>query len=116
MARESIVSSSGRVGSSRLRQRPGVEGCSGLTRPLERPHNPRVRFPRFPHPLTLLVGAVLVAALASHLLPAGEYDRRDDPTTGRRVVVSGTYHAVSPRPVRAFQVVVAIPRGMCVAG
>ena len=32
---------------------------------------------RFPHPLTLLVGCVLVAALASHVLPPGEYDRRD---------------------------------------
>ncbi len=71
-----------------------------------------MRFPRFPHPLTLLVGAVLVAALASHLLPPGEYDRRDDPTTGRRVVVPGTYHAVPPRPVSAFQALVAIPRGL----
>jgi len=71
-----------------------------------------VRFPRFPHPLTLLVGAVLVAALASHLLPAGEYDRRDDPASGRRVVVPGTYHVVPPRPVSTFQALVAIPRGL----
>jgi len=67
---------------------------------------------RFPHPLTLLVGCVLVAALASHVLPPGEYDRRDDPATGRRVVVPGTYHPVPPRPVSAFQALVAIPRGM----
>ena len=67
---------------------------------------------RFPHPLTLLVGCVLVAALASHVLPPGEYDRRDDAATGRRVVVPGTYHAVAPRPVTAVQALVAIPRGM----
>ena len=67
---------------------------------------------RFPHPLTLLVGCVLVAALASHVLPPGEYDRRDDPATGRRVVVPGTYHPIPPRPVSAFQALVAIPRGM----
>jgi len=67
---------------------------------------------RFPHPLTLLVGAVFVAALASHVLPPGEYERRDDPATGRRVVVPGTYHAVPPRPVSAFDTLVAIPRGM----
>src|SRR5437667_249954 len=60
----------------------------------------------------LLVGCVLVAALASHVLPPGEYDRRDDPATGRRVVVPGTYHPVPPRPVSAFQALVAIPRGM----
>ncbi len=67
---------------------------------------------RFPHPLTLLCGCVLMAAAASHVLPAGEYDRRDDPATGRRVVVAGTYHAVAAAPVGPFQAVVAIPRGM----
>jgi uncharacterized ion transporter superfamily protein YfcC len=67
---------------------------------------------RFPHPLTLLCGCVLLAAAASHVLPAGEYDRRDDPATGRRVVVAGTYHAVPTRPVGLFQAVVAVPRGM----
>lgn len=67
---------------------------------------------RFPHPLTLMCAGVLLAALASHVLAPGEYDRREDPTTGRRIVVPGTYHAVSPRPVGPFQAMVAIPRGM----
>jgi uncharacterized ion transporter superfamily protein YfcC len=67
---------------------------------------------RFPSPLTLLVGCVLVAAILSHLLPAGRFDRREDPGTGRSVVVAGTYHEVPPAPVGAFQAVVAIPRGM----
>src|SRR6266852_4437420 len=43
---------------------------------------------------------------------AGEYDRRTDPTTGRSVVVAGTYHPVPPRPVGPLQALVAIPRGM----
>jgi uncharacterized ion transporter superfamily protein YfcC len=67
---------------------------------------------RFPHPLILLCGCVLLAAAASHVLPPGEYDRRDDPATGRRVVIAGTYHAVPPRSVGPFQALVAIPRGM----
>ena len=67
---------------------------------------------KFPHPLTLLCGCVLLAAVASHVLPAGQYDRRDDPATGRRIVVAGTYHSVAARPVGAFQTLVAIPRGM----
>jgi uncharacterized ion transporter superfamily protein YfcC len=54
----------------------------------------------------------LLAAAASHVLPSGEYDRRDDPAAGRRVVVAGTYHPVPPRPVGPFQALVAIPRGM----
>ena len=59
-----------------------------------------------------MCGCVLLAAAASHVLQAGEYDRRDDPATGRRVVVAGTYHVVAARPVGPFQAVVAIPRGM----
>ncbi len=66
----------------------------------------------FPHPLTLLCGCVLLAAGASHVLPPGQYDRRDDPVTGQRIVVAGTYHAVAARPVGPFQMLVAIPRGM----
>jgi uncharacterized ion transporter superfamily protein YfcC len=59
-----------------------------------------------------MCGCVLLAAVASHVLPSGEYDRRDDPVTARQVVVAGTYHTVAPRPVGAFQALVAIPRGM----
>jgi uncharacterized ion transporter superfamily protein YfcC len=67
---------------------------------------------RFPHPLALLTGCILVAAICSYLLPAGQYDRREDPVTGRQVVVAGTYHPVPQRPVGAFEALVAIPAGM----
>ena len=65
-----------------------------------------------PHPLALLVGCVLVAAALSWVLPAGRYERRDDPATGRSVVVPGTYAPVSPQPVGPFQALVAIPKGI----
>ncbi len=67
---------------------------------------------RFPHPLVLLSGAVLVAAAASWVVPAGQYDRVEDEVTGRTVVVSGTYHAVESAPVGLFDAFVAMPRGM----
>lgn len=66
----------------------------------------------FPHPLTLLTCCVLLAAVLSHILPAGRYDRASDPVTGRSVVVAGTYHAVPSAPVGAFETLVAIPRGL----
>jgi uncharacterized ion transporter superfamily protein YfcC len=65
-----------------------------------------------PHPLVLLTGCVILAALASYVLPAGEFDRRDDEATGRSVVVAGTYHEVEPNPVNLFDAIVALPRGM----
>src|SRR4051812_31243675 len=57
------------------------------------PIMPPTRF-RLPHPVVLLGAAVAMAAVLTWLLPAGEYDRRDDPATGRRIVVAGTYHRV----------------------
>ena len=66
---------------------------------------------RLPPPFVLLLGAVAVAAVATWIVPSGEYDRRDDAATGRRVVVAGTYHPVPSSPVSAFAAAVAVPRG-----
>ena len=66
----------------------------------------------FPHPLTLLVACTLLAAAASYVVPAGEYERREDPATGRKVAVAGTYHRVPQHPVGPFAAVTAIPKGM----
>jgi uncharacterized ion transporter superfamily protein YfcC len=67
---------------------------------------------RFPHPLALLVGCILIAAALSHVLPAGRFERREDPATGRSVVIAGTYQRVAPAPVSGFDAIVAIPKGM----
>ncbi len=67
---------------------------------------------RFPNPIVLLTGCVLLAALGTWLLPTGEYERELDEATGREVVVAGTYHAVEPAPVGFFDAMVALPRGM----
>lgn len=71
---------------------------------------------RLPHPLALLTGCVLLAAAASYVLPAGEFDRQEDPVTGRTLVVPGTYQSVQPSPVNLFEAMVALPRGMAEAG
>jgi len=70
---------------------------------------------KLPHPvLLLLIGTALAAAL-TWLVPAGEFDRHDDPATGRRVVVAGTYHPVPAAPVTPFAAAVAVPRGFVAA-
>src|SRR2546430_10764581 len=70
---------------------------------------------RLLHPLVLLGSAVAVAAVLTWILPAGQYDRRDDPDTGRRIVVAGTYHSVERAPVGPFAAALAIPRGFIAA-
>jgi uncharacterized ion transporter superfamily protein YfcC len=66
---------------------------------------------RLPHPLILLLGGVAAAAALTWTLPAGEFERRDDAATDRRVVVPGTYRAVEPAPVGPFATAVAVPAG-----
>ena len=71
---------------------------------------------RFPHSLTLLVVCIFLAAILTHLLPAGEFQRHEDPSTGRTVVVAGTYAHVDPTPVGPFATLIAIPKGIEDAG
>lgn len=68
-----------------------------------------------PQPLVLLLGGVMLAALLTWILPAGQYQRRLDPATGREVVVAGSYAPVEAAPVGPAEAVLAVPRGI-VAG
>jgi uncharacterized ion transporter superfamily protein YfcC len=70
---------------------------------------------RFPHPLTLLVGCILVAAALTYVVPAGEYDRREDPATKRMVVVPGSFHPVPANPLGPLAVALSIPKGIAEA-
>src|SRR5262245_11157625 len=70
---------------------------------------------KLPHPLILLLGGVAVAAALTWIVPAGAFDRRDDPATGRRLAVAGTYHPVPPTPVGPLAAAVAVPRGFVAA-
>ena len=67
---------------------------------------------RIPHPLVLLLGCVFAAAALTHVVRAGEFERRDDPATGRRAVVAGSFHRLPPSPVGPFQALMALPQGM----
>jgi uncharacterized ion transporter superfamily protein YfcC len=68
-----------------------------------------------PHPLILLLAVVAAAAALTWILPSGAFDRRDDPVTGRRIVVAGTYHPVPPAPVGPLAAAIAVPRGFVAA-
>ena len=65
-----------------------------------------------PHPMVLLLGGVLVAALFTWMLPAGEYERRIDPESSRERVVAGTYDRVEASPVGIPAAILAVPRGI----
>ncbi|HEX9800044.1 MAG TPA: AbgT family transporter [Thermoanaerobaculia bacterium] len=65
---------------------------------------------RVPHPYALLFGLVVVAAMATWLLPAGEYERRQE--AGRTVVDPASFHELERRPAGVVEVLLAFPRGL----
>lgn len=67
---------------------------------------------RFPHPLVLLVGFIMLAAALSYVLPAGQFARQKNEATGREVVVPGSYQRVPATPVGPLDMLVDIPKGM----
>ena len=67
---------------------------------------------RFPHPLVLLVGFIVLAAALSYVLPAGQFARQKNEATGREVVVPGSYQRVKATPVGPLAMLVDIPKGM----
>lgn len=76
--------------------------------------NPKPRRFKLKMPHTyILLGMILVfCTVLTYLVPAGQYDRMEDPETGYEVVVNGTYHRVEQSPVSPFSMFVAIQKGM----
>ena len=62
---------------------------------------------RFPSAYTILFGLIILVAIATWFVPAGEYDRVFNEGLGRDVPVPGTYKEVEPNPQGFFDVVLA---------
>jgi len=68
--------------------------------------------PRFPNALVLLMAFILLAGIATYLLPAGRYERVKDESTGRTKVVANSYHRVEQTPVGPLGMLSSIQQGM----
>ena len=69
----------------------------------------------FPHPLIILLGFVVLAALATLIIPSGSFDRILDENTGREVVVPGSFKTIEDVNPSFWEVIKAVPEGF-VAG
>jgi uncharacterized ion transporter superfamily protein YfcC len=67
---------------------------------------------RVPHTYVLLFIVVVLMAILTYFVPAGEFDRAEDPATGRIFVVADSYHSVESNPAGFFDIFTAIPKGM----
>ncbi len=65
---------------------------------------------RVPHTFALLFGLVVVAAIATHWIPAGQFDRQE--VDGRELVLPDSYHRVEGAPAGIAEIFLAYPRGL----
>jgi uncharacterized ion transporter superfamily protein YfcC len=49
---------------------------------------------KIPHTYVLIFSVIIIMALLTYIVPAGEFGRVEDPVTGRRVVDPGSYQNV----------------------
>ncbi|MBI4677645.1 MAG: putative basic amino acid antiporter YfcC [Elusimicrobia bacterium] len=63
-----------------------------------------------PHVLVIIAALIVTAALATHVVPSGEYDKTEK--EGRKVVVAGTYHPVPARRAGPMELLTAPLRGL----
>ncbi len=66
----------------------------------------------FPHPLAILLIFIALAAVLTHIIPAGQYDRVTDETTGREIVVANSYQEIEANPIGVFETILKVPEGL----
>lgn len=69
-----------------------------------------------PDTYVLIVLFVVLAAVLTYVLPAGEYLSNFDEGTGQTVVDASSYHAVEASPINLLEALMAIPQGMMQSG
>jgi len=67
-------------------------------------------YKRLPDPMVLIFSILVIAAIMTHLVPAGEFERQQ--VDGVTRIVPGSFHAVEGSPADPLDVFVAVPRGM----
>lgn len=64
------------------------------------------------NPLTLLFVLVVLVAILSYFIPAGEFERIVDPVTGKTVVAAGTYHQIAQNAATPIDVMLSFDAGI----
>lgn len=65
----------------------------------------------FPHPLIILLGFMVLAALATLIIPSGNFERIADEATGREIVVPGSFSSTDDLNPSLWEILKTIPEG-----
>ena len=67
---------------------------------------------KVPHTYVILAMVILLMAILTYAVPAGQYDRIKDEKTNKTVVISTSYHEVEKNPISFFGLFKSVPKGM----
>ena len=73
-------------------------------------HRKKRKF-EFPHVFALLFGLIIIAAILTYFVPAGEYERVVN-EEGYNVVVDGTFKEMESNPTSPIGIIDAVYKGM----
>lgn len=71
---------------------------------------------KVPHIFIILYVIILAVSILSYVIPAGQYDRVFDESTGRDIIDPSSYHLVEPNPAGIMDFLKAFPTGFVEAG
>lgn len=66
----------------------------------------------FPHVLVLIFAVIIIAAVATYIIPAGQYARVVDKATGRSLIDPASFKYIKSTPVGPFAVLLSIVEGL----
>ena len=66
---------------------------------------------KMPHTYVILISIMVLMLILTHIIPAGEYDRVEDPVSGRMVVVADSYHEIDVDAPGIFDLFLALQQG-----
>ena len=64
------------------------------------------------NPMVILLVFLLIAAIATYIVPAGSFDRIANESTGYETVDPDSYHHVEQNPIGIFELFMSIPNGL----
>lgn len=67
---------------------------------------------KVPHVYVIIFTLLVIATLFTYIIPAGEYNRVEDPVSKRIIVDPNSYHRIEQAPVNLFRMFEAIPQSI----
>lgn len=66
----------------------------------------------FPNAFVIILVSILLGWILTFIVPKGSYERISDESTGKTVVVPGSYHQTEAQNLTFFDLLLAVPRGL----